>query len=187
MGIFSKPKTVAQVAKDFPEQEQYLKMTLWKGLIKTQDPSYDFKGEDTPEQNYMATLYGQVISYVFADDPNAYDHDLPKEQIKLIKDIRKTLPEDSHELMMSNKEIRQIVVYTLRMRLLLKGMIEGADWVNAVEGKRVWNILQIYGDEFPEEVDDKMFDKLVKKTMRASIWNEATWDSQKSKPKKVDK
>jgi hypothetical protein len=188
MGLFSKPKTVEEVAKAFPQQEQYLKLNLWRGWIRTKDPTYNFNGENSEDQNYLATLIGQVIAYVFADDLDAYDPNLPKEQIGLIKEIQKTIPEDAHEAMMSNKEMRQTVVYTLRMKVMLHSMINGADWVTTTdEGKRVWDILEVYGAEFPEAVTDKMFDKLVRKTVSASVMNEAVWDAKKKDAQKQSK
>lgn len=187
MGLFYKPKTVKEVAKEFPKQEQYLKLTVFRGWVNTIYPGYDWKADHTPEEDEQVTYIGQVVNYLFAGDPDGYDPSLSKEQINLIKDIQQNLPELSHEAAMNNKELRKIVVYTLRMRVMLHTMLEGnADWLfNNPEGKRTQNILNIYGAEFPEEVTDKMFNKLVKQTVRASVWNELDWETKNKAKKKA--
>jgi hypothetical protein len=174
MGLFYKPKTVKQVAEDFPSQYAFLKLFLFEhwtnasGLTMASDDMNE-------EQLELMTYIGQMLQYVFAEDPSDYGGASP-EQIQRIKRIRKTMPEDSYEVMMqdSNKNMRKIVVYTLRMKTYLHTIIDGADWINTPAGKRTWNILQIYGGEFSEEVNDKAFNKLVNQVARIHAFNKAT-------------
>jgi hypothetical protein len=164
MGLFSKPKTVKQVAEEFPKQYAFMKLFVFEswsdsmGLAKNPD---DMDEEDLE----MITYIGQVIQYLFAEDPNDYGEASP-EQVTRIKRIREVVPEKSKDAMANNKDMRKIVVYTLRIKTYLHTMIDGAEWINTPDGKRTWDILQIYGGEFPEEVTDKMYTKLVSRSAR---------------------
>lgn len=144
-----------------------MKMTLFKGWIETLYPNFDYKATMSEEQSSMTTHIGQVIEYLFAEDPNGYgDGNLSPEQRQLIDKARESMPEKAHEVMVKNDQMRKIVVYTLRMQFYLNTMIKGPTWLQTDEGQRVNHILQQYGGEFTEEVTDKMFDKLVGQTTR---------------------
>ena len=164
MGLFSKPKTVKQVAEEFPKQYDFMKLFVFEswsdsmGLTKSLD---DMDEEDLE----MIAYIGQVIQYLFAEDPNDYGEASP-EQIIRIKRIRQVVPEKSKDAMANNKDMRRIIVYTLRIKTYLHTMLNDAEWINTPDGKRTWDILQIYGGEFPEEVTDKMYSKLVNKSAR---------------------
>lgn len=136
--------------------------------------------EMSEEQLDMLTFIGQMLQYLFAEDPNDFG-EAPPEQIKRIKQVRKTVPADSYEIMMreDGKFSRQIIVYTLRIKTYLHTMLEGAEWIDTPDGKRTWDILQIYGAEFPEEVDDKAFNKLVKQVLRTTYVNDTLANSKK--------
>ncbi|MGI8635489.1 MAG: hypothetical protein ACR2KZ_08810 [Segetibacter sp.] len=173
MSLFSKPKTVKQVAEDFPQQYYFLKLFLfetWSNNTGVSGPISKLN----KEQLGMVTFIGQMIQYLFGEDPSDYG-EANTEQIKRIKHIRKTISDDSYEVMMrSDGEFsRKIVVYSLRMKTYLHTMLDGAEWINTPQGKRTWNILQIYGSEFPEEVNDKAFNKLMKQATSTYAFNKA--------------
>ena len=169
MGLFYKPKTVGQVAEEFPRQQAFLKTYLLKSWLAASGIhapyDYDAMSEDELE---TATYIGQCLNYLFAEDPDSYGN-ADAQQIERIKRIRRVLPGQSREAMSNNKDLRRIIVYTLRMRLYLHTMLEGTQWIRTPEGKRTWDTLNIYGGEFPEEVTDKMFDKLVRQCTRQSL------------------
>ncbi len=173
MGLFYKPKTVKQVADEFPKQFNFLKLFLFETWTKNTGVAGAID-EMNEEQLDMVTFIGQMIQYLFAEDPNDYG-EADAEQIKRIKRIRKTLPEDSHEIMMrgDGEFSRKIVVYTLRIKTYLHTMIDGVEWLKTPDGKRTWDILQIYGGEFPEEVNDKAFNKLIKQVITTRTVNQA--------------
>jgi hypothetical protein len=164
MGLFYKPKTVGQVAKEFPEQYAFLKLFLFESWSNASGLSKDLDDMDDEELE-MITYIGQVLQYVLAEDPADYG-DASPEQVARIKRIREVLPEYSREAMQNNKDMRKIVVYMLRMKVYLHTMLDGAEWIDTPEGKRAWDILQIYGGEFLEEVTDKRFNKLVNQCAR---------------------
>jgi hypothetical protein len=171
MSLFSTPKTVKQVAEEFPKQEAFMKLFLFNSWSDGMgfDKSSDDMGDDDLE---MITYIGQVIQYLFAEDPADFGDASPV-QVERIKRIREVIPEKSKDAMQNNMDMRKIIVYTLRMRTYLHTMIDGAEWINTPDGKRAWNILQIYGGEFPEEVTDKMYTKLVNQSARLHALNKA--------------
>jgi hypothetical protein len=166
MNFFSRQKTVSQVAKLYPNQRSLIKITLFKAWIETLYPNFDYRAVMSEEQSRMTTHIGQVIEYLFAEDPSGYgDGDVSHEQRQLIDKARENMPEKAYEVMMKNDQMRKIVVYTLRIQFYLNTMIKGATWLQTDEGQRVNNIMQQYGGEFTEEVTDRMFDKLVTQTI----------------------
>lgn len=165
MGLFYKSKTVTEVADEFPKQYAFLKLFVFEAWSKTVVPDKPLD-ELTEGEVDMITYIGQVIQYLFAEDPSDYGDATPI-QIKRINKIREIIPEKSREAMANNKDMHRIVVYTLRMKLYLSTMYHGADWIHTPEGKRVTNILTIYGGEFPEEVTDKKFHQLLTRSARA--------------------
>lgn len=169
MGLFSKPKTVKQVAEQFPRQRDFMKLFVFDTWSKSVLPNKSVD-EMNDEEVEMITYIGQVMQYLFAEDPAEYGDALP-EQIERIKRIRKIVPEKSREAMQNNKDMRKIIVYTLRIETYLHTMIDGVDWIHTPDGKRTWDILQIYGGEFPEVVTDKMYTKLVNQSARLYALN----------------
>jgi hypothetical protein len=178
VGIFSKQKTVKEVAEEFPKQESFLKLFLFKELVSDTAPEFFSTGNVglKSEKLELVTRIGQVLNYLFAEDPNDFG-DAPAEQIQRVKRIRRTVPEDARQLMMmaGNEDMRRIVVYTLRMRTYFHTFYDGDDWlVGTPEGKRVQAILAEYGPEFPQATSDKDFAKMLKKVVNKYALNEGS-------------
>ncbi len=167
MRLFRKPKTIAEVTSTLPKQIDFLKLIMfeqWSQSIGV-DPNSKTT-EHTEEQIEMMTYIGQCIQYWFAEDPNDIDQKLPEEQILRIKRIQEIVPTKSHEALEQNKDFRKTIVYALRMKLVLNMSLYGKDWYKSDEGKRVTAILGRYGSEFPEEVTDRRFERLINRIAR---------------------
>lgn len=167
VSLFNKPKTVGEVAKTLPEQLNFLKLVMleqWSDAMGINPKSYS--SSDNDEQIEMITYMGQCINYWFAEDPNDINQNLPAEQINRIKRIQEIVPIKSHEALEQNKDFRKAIVYALRMKLVLNMSLHSKDWHKSDEGKRVTALLDRYGNEFPEKVTDRKFDKLVNRIAR---------------------
>src|SRR5258705_12300642 len=110
MGLFYRPKTVKQVADEFPKQYSFLKLFLFETWTRNTGVSGAID-ESNDEQMDMITFIGQMLQYLFAEDPDDYG-EAPPQQIKRIKRIRKTIQDDSYEIMMRSdgKVCRKIIV-----------------------------------------------------------------------------
>ena len=144
-----------RVVVEFPKKLDYVMLGLYTKLSSLNVPP----GMSQKEYNVFC---GQTVNYLLGEglvEPRA---DLPLEDQQLIKSIQPVIPEQAKQMMLSvNKEFRQIIVYTLRMRLYVNQMLHGTDWLDTPVGKNVWALLQDYGSEFPEQVSAKMFDEVV--------------------------
>ena len=54
--------------------------------------------------------------------------------------------------MAENRSTRQVIVATLRMREVLKFMVDGEGYFQSAEHQRVYDLLSPYGPEFPDEI-----------------------------------
>lgn len=64
-------------------------------------------------------------------------------------------------MLSANREFREIIVYTLRMRLVVNQMLHGVEWTTTDVGNNVRKLLRQYSSEFPEGVSAKKFDDMV--------------------------
>ena len=114
----------------------------------------------------MTTYIAQCINYWFAEDPMNIDKNLPIEQVRRIKRIQRIVPLKSHDALELNKDFRKTIVYALRMKLVLNMSLYDKAWLSSDEYQRIRALLDRYGAEFPEEVTDRKFDKLVNRIAR---------------------
>jgi len=155
MSIFKPNMAKNRVVVEFPKKLDYIRMGLFRTLSSLNAPP----GVSPKEYNVFC---GQTVNYLVGDGLVEPKADLPLDDKRLIKSIQPVIPEQAKQMMLSaNKEFRQVIVYTLRMRLYVNQMLHGTDWLNTPEGKNVRALLQDYGSEFPEQVSPKMFDEVV--------------------------
>ena len=62
--------------------------------------------------------------------------------------------------MKDDKSIREIIVYTLRMKILLDFAELGSKYWSSGDRMRAESILARYGTEFPREVTPKLYDEI---------------------------
>jgi len=158
MSLFNKSKKLSEVVTEFPEQQSYLLAVIFDNLLYKNLPNFNSSIELTEEEDELVFFIAQSINYMFALKPE----NLTDAQLKLLKEIMPLIKSKSREAMEDDKDLRRAVVYTLRMRLQINSIIDGVDWIDTPEGKRVWDILQQYGGEFPETVDDVKYRKYLK-------------------------
>jgi len=155
MSIFKPNMAKNRNVVEFPKKFNYIKVGLFSILSSLNAPP----GTSTEEHNVFCA---QIVNYLLGDGLQKPETDLPIEAQELIIKVQPSIPKQAKDLMSSaNKEFRETIVYTLRMRLVVNQLLHGTEWLETYEGKNVWALLQDYGLEFPEEVSPKMFDTIV--------------------------
>jgi len=144
-----------RVIVEFPKKLIFIQRGLFQILVSLNAPP-------GVSQDEYSAFCAQTVNYLTGMGLTEPGDKVPPDMKVIIKRIQPIIPEQSRQMMVgANKEFRQIVVYTLRMRFVVNQMLHGVEWYKTVEGKNIEGLLQQYGAEFPEQVSAKMFDEVV--------------------------
>lgn len=94
----------------------------------------------------------QIANYLGGEAVDPFNEHVSGSVRALILQISKDLPEIADNLMKQDTNLREIVVHTLRMRFAL-GSLKDEECHKSTQGRHIGLLLQLYGPEFPEEVD----------------------------------
>lgn len=109
------------------------------------------------DTNTADVLAAQVLDYLQGEDIEQIKERVPKDNrssvMVIMNKIKNQVVKRADEKMKIDKETRELIVYTLRMKLVLKFGSKGESYLNAAEKIRIDKILEKYGLEFPKEVN----------------------------------
>jgi hypothetical protein len=106
----------------------------------------------TMEDQSASLVAAQVVNYLKGDDIAAVIENSIEPLKSRIGRIRGQLPEDAAKAMAESGSTREVVVATLRMRLVVNRMLTGESYPLSDEYKRISELLSTYGPEFPEAI-----------------------------------
>lgn len=155
-------------AKGFYDQISALMVILCKRfipIIKNMPIGTNSKNEDV--STYVSV---QISRYLVGEELYDLYDDMDEKAKKFVVEIRDNKPEEiphlAEELMNNDKDLRELIVYTLRKKMILAQMISkdspGA-YFETDDGKRVTPLLDKYGGEFKEQLNVRKYDDLVNK------------------------
>ncbi len=148
-------ETVTDVADEFPNELKCVSLILYRW----------FKVEflKSPIDPKVARVFAaQVVKYLIGEDLESASEAVTPETQALIDVIKDDIPETAANLMRQDVGLREIIVYTLRMRLVLSGYFNQAEMPTESErGKRFGALLQTYGGEFQQELTVGSYHALV--------------------------
>lgn len=160
MGWFK--RTIVDDAKDFETRLRVVKVLLYKKAC-----SYF---ESQVEDKELAGVYAaRVVCYLTGEDLEANTPEATEQAIEEGRKIKDKIPELADGFMKLDKEIRELVIYTLRMRAVIVGYIfsrKSSEFIGSPEYDRLQQVLQKYGAEFPREANPKMYTELVNREMK---------------------
>jgi hypothetical protein len=113
-----------------------------------------------PASNVPVVFATQVVNFLMGHVFDPFDTHVPEGVRSFALEISGEIPEVAFNLMRQDKNLRELVVYTLRMRLVL-GSVQDGKFRETQEGERIGQLLQLYGGEFQEEVDEQRYTALV--------------------------
>ena len=155
-------RTIIDDAKDFETQLRIVKVLLYKKACNYFESQVDNKE--------LAGVYAaRVACYLIGEDLDTDTPEATEFAVKEGKKIRNKIPELASGFMELDMVIRELVVYTLRMRSVIVAYIfekKGSVFFESPEYERINEVLQKYGKEFPEEANPKLYAEIVNREMK---------------------
>lgn len=155
-------------AKAFYGQLDAIKIILYKRfipLIQTMQIKTNSNNEDI--SSYISV---QVDRYLMGEKLYDINDEMDMRAKEFVIEMRDSKPEEipqiAEKLMDNDKELRELVVYTLRKKMIIAMMVSkgsAGDYFKTDEGKRIAHLLDKYGGEFKEELNLHKYDELVNK------------------------
>lgn len=106
-------------------------------------------------------IAAQVVNYLTGEDLNVLPEQTEEGARAIIAALRPEIPDIAGNLMRQDRGLREIIVQTLRMRLILSLHYRAQEAAASGLKKRVTDILLSHGHEFPEEPSPRRYHALV--------------------------
>lgn len=153
-----KSQSLKQTVDTFNKQSRVIRVVLYADLKDEYSHEYD-----TETASFLA---GQVVNYLFGEDLKEIYANTSDSNKAVIDRIKRKTPIRAHHLLKANKSVRELIVYTLRMKAVLKFGLSGEEYLENPEKARIENILKKYGAEYPEEVSPKLYSQIVNRFLK---------------------
>lgn len=157
LNIFQK-LNYKQMVRTFNDQLRIIRILLFADLRDEYSHEYD--------SETSGRLAAQVVNYLQGEDLEDIYRDSSDADKKVIDHIRTQIPIKANHLLKTNDLVRKLIVYTLRMKAVLRFAEIGESYLEDPEKLRIDNILEEYGAEYPEEASPKLYRKLVDEYIR---------------------
>lgn len=150
-------RTVGEVAADFGRQLPAVRIVLFKWFTAELAKSGVRGALPGASDSDLSRVYAaQIVNYLAGDLIDPSDEQIPEPVRRFALQINEEIPEIADNLMKQDKQLREIVVQTLRMRFSI-GSAQDADFPGSKGGKRVALLLQLYGSEFPDPANEHRY------------------------------
>jgi hypothetical protein len=106
----------------------------------------------TMEKESAAVLAVQVVNYLKGEDIVDLMERSPEPLKSKIAQIKDQVFGRSAKAMAESRSTREVIVGTLRMREVLKFMLNGESYARSDEHQRIYELLVPYSPEFPEAI-----------------------------------
>jgi hypothetical protein len=148
-----RPKSVAQVAAELPDQLNTIREILgrWLSADLRKKGLTSALPNGAPASDLLATL---VACYVTGDPYDPSDPRLDVQEHEFASQMEPRLSEMVDGLLRPDVELREIVVTALRTRYALSVGTWGVQFANSPTGMHISDILDQYAGEFPGIPED---------------------------------
>ena len=154
-GLFRRKWTVEETAKAFPLWERSVRVCLFTELTT------ELVARGLPNET-SKTIAAQGVNYITGEDWEAGVSSASPEIKSVVEAHKSEIEPAIRALLVKDKSSREIVVYFLRLKTVLLAAHYGFDvWAKNPMYERIWQILSMYGREFPEEADPGKFCAMV--------------------------
>lgn len=167
-------RTIADDAKDFETQLAEIKIVLYKHFTREFKANILEQGKQYGdyEEKLFGAYSGQLINYLLGEDGKEMNKEVDDETKDIINEIKPLISERATAIMEADKSLREAIVYTLRMKLVLNQYSKGADFIQTMEGRIITDLLNKYGGEFQEEITPKKYREIINQLIQADILKE---------------
>jgi hypothetical protein len=154
-GLFRKKWTIGEIAEAFPLWERSVTVCLATKL----NAELIARGLPTETSGKIAA---QGVNYITGVDWEASVNNASPEIKSVVEAHKSEIEPAIRALLAKDKSSREVVVYFLRIKTVFLAAQYGFDvWFKNPMKERIWQILSIYGPEFPEEADPGKFCVMV--------------------------
>jgi hypothetical protein len=119
---------------------------------------------DEQESDVSQVYAGQIVNHLAGDVFDPFDERASEAVRRFALHINEETPEIADNLMKQDRNLRELIVQTLRMRLIL-GSSKDENFQKTTQGKHIGLLLRQYGPECSEQVDEKRYSALVNTLM----------------------
>ena len=152
---FIRKMMMKKIEKNYVDTLPMVKEMLYSKLIPRFNKEFDLA--------ISKTLATKVISYLTGEDISDIITGIEESLRERILRINPKLETIALQLVDSDREIRELIVYTLMMKVVVSCKKIGTSYLNSAEKKRIEEILIRYGSKFPEEATLDRYISLVLK------------------------
>jgi hypothetical protein len=154
-GWFRRKWTVEETAEAFPLWERSVRVCLCTKL------NAELIARGLPNET-SRKIAAQGVNYITGEDWEAGASNASPEIKSVVEAHKSEIEPAIRALLVKDKSSREIVVYFLRIKTALLAAHYGFEvWANNPMNGRIYQILSIYGPEFPEEADPGKFCVMV--------------------------
>lgn len=154
-GLFRRKWAIEEVAEAFPQWERSVTVCLAKELqaeLISRGFPYEISGK----------IAAQGVNYITGVDWEASVNNASPEIKSVVEAHKSEIEPAIRALLAKDKSSREIVVYFLRIKTVFLAALYGFDdWAKNPMKERIWQILSVYGPEFPKEADPGKFCVMV--------------------------
>lgn len=140
-------------ANEFIKSHRVVDTTLFTELRKEYS-------QEMPQEK-ASVLAAQVVNFLTAQDIDEVIANAEEPLRKQIIDIKDQIEIRGHEKLQKDREARELVVYTLRMKTVIQFGLIGEPYMTSAEKQRIDKILTRYGAEFTKEAEPKTYAEMV--------------------------
>lgn len=163
---------MSEVSKDFVQQFEIVRIIFFEYFNDVIQSAFEKQGTKITDDD-VHTYAAGVIIYIFGEDLEEWAKKLNEKNQIVAYAVMPTLKQQVDSVLELDKSLREALVYTLRMKLIVKSWEQKSDntsdyLLNTPEGKRIGLLLNQYGSEFPASPTPEGFKRLVYGLMTTS-------------------
>jgi len=147
-----------QIVNLFNMQLRRIRVTLCGDLYDEYSKEYDIETAKVVAANVVNYLQGEDIEEIYQKTTGRLRATLGQ--------IKNQVPQKADNLLKTNEKVKQLIVYTLRMKVVLNFSLYGKDYLLSSEKVRIENILKEYGPEYPEEASPELYSQIVDRFLK---------------------
>lgn len=141
--------------EEFNKELRIVRVTLYSELLN------EFKQHDSGiDAELSGTLSARVVNHLMGEDNDLSYQEADTDTKRKIDRIKDKVVSYAENKLKKDFRTREVVVYTLRMRLVLRFAAE-EKYSESREYERISAILKKYGEEFPKEANPTMYKQIV--------------------------
>lgn len=154
---FLKKKLSGSLANQYDELVRVMRVGLYEEFQRIISP--EIAKQLTKKQR--SVLAAQMMNFLEGEEKGVMHEQASPDTKKIIPQVKHFIEPCVTRILDNDSEIRKLVVYHLRVKVVVKFGLIGQPYMDGEEKKRIEELLLKYGKEYPEEAKFEVFSGLV--------------------------